>query len=54
MNSNLIRDMATREAVKKLEEEIRRINNIPTLSHDASLIDVIDAINKITKSLKRK
>ena len=54
MNSNLILDRATREAVKKLEEEARRVKSVKQLSQDASLVDIINAINKITDSLKRR
>ena len=54
MNSNLIKDMATREAVKKLEDKLRKIENIKQLPQDASLEEVIKAVNKISDSLKRR
>lgn len=53
MKSGLIQDVATRQAVQAVEKNIERINRIPQLSKSASLEEVIDAINKITASMKR-
>lgn len=50
----LITDKATRDAIIKLESKINAINAIKQLQSDASLKEVIDTINKITNSLKRK
>lgn len=53
-SSNLIKDRPTREAIKSLEEERRRLDRVKPLPQSASLTDVINAINKITNSIKRK
>ena len=53
MTSNLIQDRPTRETVKKLEDASRRIEQVKQLPQSASLVDVINAINKITNSTKR-
>lgn len=53
MKSSQIKDTATREAVASLEDKLKRIQSIPQLSRTASLASVVDAINKITDSLKR-
>jgi hypothetical protein len=39
--------------IKKLEEKLARIERISQLPKSATLSEVIDAINKITNSLKR-
>lgn len=52
--SNLIKDAATRNAVSDLETVIKRLENIKQLPADASNKLIIDTINKITNSIKRK
>lgn len=54
MNSRQIKDTATRNAVKTLEDKIKIIEDIKQLPADASIKQVVDTINKITNSLKRK
>lgn len=54
MKSNLIKDTATRNAVSDLEKTIKRLESIKQLPADATLKQIIDTINKITNSLKRK
>jgi hypothetical protein len=53
-NSNLIQDRQTRDAVKELEKFKDDISKIKPLSADSSLKQVIDTINKITNSIKRR
>lgn len=52
--SNLIQDTPTRESVKELERVIERLEKIKQLPADASNKLIIDTINKITNSIKRK
>lgn len=52
--SNLVKDYTTREAIKELERTLQKVERVPQLPSDASLKEVIDTINKITNSLKRK
>ena len=58
MNSNLIKDNATREAVKKLEDALKAFENIQPISVPSGADDttrvIIQTINKITNSFKRK
>ena len=57
-NSNLIQDTVTRNAVKKIEDYINRIESIQHISTPSDASDelrvVIQAINKITNSFKRR
>ena len=52
--SNLIKDTATRNAVADLERITERLESIKQLPANATLKQVVDTINKITNSLKRK
>ena len=52
--SNLVKDNATRGALKDIERTIDRIGKIKQLPSTASLKEVIATINKITDSLKRR
>lgn len=56
-NSNLIQDIPTRNAIKRLEEFMKRIEGIQKIAvpHDASpeLRVTIQTINKITNNFKR-
>ena len=57
-NSNLIKDNATRNAVKSLEDTLTRIElinpiKIPSDADETTKL-IIKAINKITNSYKRK
>jgi len=54
MKSSQIKDTATRVAVEDLEKKIARIQSVPQLPRTASLASVIDAINKLTDSIKRR
>lgn len=45
--------MDDKDKIKLLEEKLARIERISQLPRTASLESVIDAINKITNSLKR-
>ena len=54
MKSNLIKDTATRDAVRELEKMVERIERISQLPADSTLEQVIKAINKITDSVKQK
>lgn len=54
MTSRSIKDNTTRNVAKRLEDKIAVIENIKQLPATASLKDVIDTINKITNSIKRK
>jgi hypothetical protein len=49
-----IGDKATREAVRNMEERLVRIESIPQLSADTSLTRVIEVINTITDSVKKR
>ena len=51
--STLIKDDATRNAVRDIEKVIERIESIKQLPQDANLKDIIDIINRITNSMKR-
>lgn len=51
--STLIKDDATRNAVKDLERVIESIQSIKQLPANADIKEVIDTINKITNSIKR-
>ena len=53
-NSNLIKDNATREAIKDIERTLDSITNIPQLSQEATLKEVIVILNKITNNIKRR
>lgn len=53
MKSSRIKDTATREVVSNLERKVDKIQSIPQLPRTASLASVIDAINKLTDSMKR-
>ena len=53
-NTTLVKDIATRNSLKKIEKSLSRIENIKQLSSDSSLKEIIDTINKITDSLKRR
>jgi hypothetical protein len=57
-NSNLIKDNTTRNAIKKLEEVVNRLEainsiSIPTDADDNTRL-IIQTLNKITNSFKRK
>lgn len=52
--SNLVKDYPTRIAIKELEKTLQKVDRVPQLPANASLKEVIDTINKITNSLKRK
>ena len=52
--ANQIKDPATRQAVQELERTNEKLKRIPQLPDTANLKTVIDTINKITDSLKRK
>ena len=52
--STLIKDKATRDAVNALEEKADSLKKIPQLPADATTKQIIDTINKITDSLKRR
>lgn len=54
MSSTLIKDKATRDSVQSLEKKARALEQIKQLPHSASLQNVIDTINKITNSMKRR
>lgn len=57
-NGNLIKDNTTRNAIKKLEEVVNRLEainsiSIPTDADDNTRL-IIQTLNKITNSFKRK
>lgn len=52
--SNLIKDTATRNAVSDIEDVINKLERIKQLPADTTLKQLVDTINKITNSLKRK
>lgn len=52
--SNLIKDTATRDAVRELEKMKENIDRISPLPEDATLAQVIATVNKITNNLKRR
>ena len=54
MKSNLIKDNATREAVRDLEIAKDNLSSIPQLPSTATLTEVIAVINKINNSVKRR
>lgn len=54
MKSNLVKDAATRDAIRDLEKMAERIERITQLPLDSTLEQVIKAINKITDSVKQK
>lgn len=54
MKSNLIKDTATRDAVRELEKMAERINRIQQLPADSTLEQVIKVINQITDSVKQR
>lgn len=51
--STLIKDDATRNAVRDLEKFMEAIQSIKQLPANADIKEVIDTINKITNSMKR-
>lgn len=53
MKSDRIADNATREAVRALELIAERLKSIKQLPIDATNEQIINAINKITDSIKR-
>lgn len=53
MSSLNIKDTQTRNSMQKVERRLQKIDNIKQLPINATLEDVIIAINKITDSLKR-
>lgn len=54
INYSLIKDPEVRKAINELEKRINRIESIPQLPRTSSTGSIVDAINKITNSLKRK
>lgn len=54
MSSILIKDKATRDAVTALQKKAKALEDIKQLPSDATLKEVIDTINKITNSMKRR
>lgn len=52
--SSLIKDTATRDAVKELEKMKENIERIPLIPETATLPQVIAIINKMTNAMKRK
>ena len=54
MIANTIQDNKTRNAIQDVNKKLKRIEQINQLPSDASLKDVIDTINKITNSMKRR
>ena len=53
MNTNLIKDPATRKAIDEINKKLESDKNIRQLPSSATLAEVIDVINKLTGSLKR-
>lgn len=53
MSSLNIKDTETRKAIRTIEKKIDNITSIKQLPSDASLKDVIIAINKMSSNLKR-
>lgn len=45
--------VSLKNTIKKLEDRLRMIDRIPQLQDGATLADVVLAINKITRSIKR-
>ena len=43
-----------KKRIKELEEKLKLIQSIPQLPMNASLAEIVIAINKITNSVKRK
>jgi hypothetical protein len=54
MDVNSIKDNKTRYAIQDIDKKLKKIELIRQLPADASLKDVIDTINKITNSMKRR
>ena len=54
INNNLIKDNPTREAIKDLDNKLKRIEKIKQLPQNASIKEIVDTINKITDSIKRR
>jgi hypothetical protein len=50
----MIKDNETRSEIDKVKQKIARIESVQQLPDTATLKEVIDAVNKITKSLKRR
>ena len=54
MNINSIKDNETRIALQEIDRRLKELDSISQLPLSASAKEIIDTINKITKSIKRK
>ena len=50
----MIKDTETRLEIDKVKKRVDKIESINQLQANATLSQIIDAINKITKSTKRR
>jgi Tfp pilus assembly protein PilO len=50
----MIKDTETRLEIDKLKRRLDKVESVKQLPTDATLAQVIDAINRITKSTKRR
>jgi hypothetical protein len=53
VKSNLIKDRATKDAVRDLEKIAERLKKIPQLPTNATTEQIVKVLNKITDSIKR-
>ncbi len=54
MNINSIKDNETRIALQEIDRRLKELDSISQLPSNASTKEIVDTINKITKSIKRK
>jgi Tfp pilus assembly protein PilO len=54
INKSLIKDAHIRAAIDELNNRLERIEKIPQLPSDTTLAKLIERVNKITDSVKRK
>ena len=53
VNKSLIKDPETRKAIDDLNKKLDRIESIQQLPRTASNSSIVDALNRITRSIKR-
>ena len=50
----MIKDTETRVELDKVKQELAKIKNVKPLPKDATIEQIVEAINRITNNLKRK
>lgn len=50
----MITDNETRNEINKIKDKLAKINSVKQLPKDATIEQIVNAINKITDNLKRK